>query len=191
MKKLENWKTVSRTSICKYGRFLSIEQHAVEISKDKIIPDWMWVETPHFINVLARTNTGKWLIFRQTKYAVGVLLGGITLATVGGYLEQNEDPLTAAKRELLEETGYESNHWVHLQTAVADANRGSGIGHLFLALDAVKSAQFAESDDLEECELLEFTTEELENALFNQQFKVFSWASTVSMSLLYCMKMEK
>ena len=45
----------------------------------------------------------------------------------GGKMELVE-PLAAAKRELLEETGYESDDWVSLGSYRVDPNRGWGAG---------------------------------------------------------------
>ena len=56
------------------------------------------------MNVAAVTEARAFLVFRQVKYAVD----GTSLAPVGGYLDDGEEPLAAARRELLEETGYEA-----------------------------------------------------------------------------------
>jgi ADP-ribose pyrophosphatase len=94
--------------------------------------------------VVAVTESGEFLCFHQVKYAVE----GETLATVGGYLEPGETPLAAAKRELLEETGYEASKWIELGRYRVDANRGAGTAHFFLALQAHHVAD-RNADDLE------------------------------------------
>ena len=75
------------------------------------------------------------------------------MAPVGGMLEPNELPLEAAKRELLEETGYEALEWVNLGSHILHPNRGIATMHLFLALNA-KQASEPTCDDLEDQELL-------------------------------------
>ena len=87
------------------GKFLVVENHEVQTPAGHIIPNWSWVITPDYINVIAVTEDKKFLLFRQTKYAFD---GQLSLAPVGGYLEPNEEPLAAAKRELREEMGYEA-----------------------------------------------------------------------------------
>jgi ADP-ribose pyrophosphatase len=102
---------------------------------------------------------------------------------VGGYLEPGEDPLAAAKRELLEEMGYEAPDWTLLGRYVVDGNRGAGNACFYLARGARKVAE-ANADDLEEQELLMLTRGEVEAALLAGEFKVMSWAAVMAMALL-------
>jgi ADP-ribose pyrophosphatase len=81
---------------------------------------------PDYVNVVAVTDACLFIMFRQTKYSVA----GIALAPVAGYLEPGESPLSAARRELLEETGHETNDWTTLGSFAVDGNRGCGTGHL-------------------------------------------------------------
>jgi ADP-ribose pyrophosphatase len=111
-------------------------------------------------------------------------VGGLTLAPIGGHLEKGEDPLTAAKRELLEETGYEADIWKYLGNFRTMANRGGGMGYSFLAHDAHK-VTIPNSDDLEEQELSLLDFDEVEQALSQGDFKVFSLATTVALALLH------
>lgn len=142
-------KTLSRELILDMSPFLKVEKHQVGLPDGKIIEDWAWLITPDFANVVVITTEGKFLIFRQAKYSVQ----GSTLAPVGGYIEKGEEPLAAAKRELMEETGYEAPHWENLGQFAVDANRGNGVAYFFLARDAVKVAE-PDADDLEEQEML-------------------------------------
>jgi ADP-ribose pyrophosphatase len=135
--------------------------------------------TRGYVNVVAMTREGGFLVLRQTKYAVE----GTTLAAIGGYLEHGEDSLATARRELLEETGHEADRWISLGSYTVDGNRGSGVGHLYLALDAHHVAEPA-SDDLEEQELLVLTRAEVEDALLRGEFKVMSWATVVALALV-------
>ncbi len=180
MKKLRNWKTLEKKTILDHNKFLRVENHVVELPDGRIIPDWAWVKIPNAAIVLAVTEDNQFLCFRQTKYAVE----GTTLATVGGMIEDNEDPLDAAKRELLEETGYASNNWVSFGKYILDPNRGVAEMHLFLALDAKPVAEPI-FDDLEDQELIFLGRNEIESALRAGEFKILAWAAVVSMALSY------
>src|SRR5512139_728419 len=104
---MQSWKTLSRRVILEHSKYLVVEEHAVELPDGRVIEDWPWLITPDFVNVVAVTEGGQFLCFRQTKYGIE----GDSLAPVGGYLEPGEDPLVAAQRELLEETGYQAAEW--------------------------------------------------------------------------------
>jgi ADP-ribose pyrophosphatase len=177
---LRPWKTLSRRVVCRFNRFLTLESHAVELPDGRRIDDWPWLITPDYANVLARTVDGRFLCFRQPKYAVP----GASLAPVGGFLERGEDPLAAAQRELLEETGYSAPAWHALGSTVVDANRGVGTAHFFLALDAQPKCD-RRADDLEQQELLLLTRAEIEAALDRGDFKVLAWAAVVAVGLRY------
>ncbi len=175
---MQPWKTRSRRTVLQHSRYLAVESHTIELPDGRVIEDWPWLVMPDFVNVVAVTEQGLFLVFRQTKYAVE----GTSLAPVGGYLEPGEDPLAAAQRELLEETGYEAREWTALGQYVVDGNRGAGMAHLYLARGARRVADI-HADDLEEQELLTLTRAGIEAALVAGEFKVLSWAAVMAFAL--------
>jgi ADP-ribose pyrophosphatase len=176
---MQNWKTLARRTVLDNSPFLKVEQHTVALPNGDVISDWPWVVTPDYVNVVAVTEEGQFLCFRQTKYAVT----GTSLAITGGYLEPGENPLAAAQRELQEETGYQAPHWTALGSYAVDGNRGAGNGHLFLAQGARWAAPIA-ADDLEEQELLLLDRRAITQALARNEFKVLAWATAVALALL-------
>lgn len=95
-----------------------------------------------------------------------------------------ETALRAAKRELLEETGYESDEWTHLMTVPAQATISDNYAYLF----AAKNCRRATGQSLDAMELLKclaVTPEELEGMIsrggFQQAVHILAW-------LLYCRK---
>lgn len=177
---MEKWKTRSRRVVFDQPPWLKVEYHEVELPDGKVIPDWTWIKTPDYINVVVETESGQFLCFRQRKYAVEEPM----LALVGGYIEAGEAPLAAAQRELREETGYGSGEWVNLGTYLVDPNRGVATGYLFLARHA-HQAYSIDSDDLEEQEMHLLSRRELEAALVSGEFKILAWAAAVSFALRY------
>lgn len=177
---MSDWITHKRTQVLDRGKFLQVEDHTVELPDGQIIEDWSWVILPDYANIVVQAISGDYLVFRQSKYAIE----GESLALPGGYLEPGEAPLAAARRELLEETGYEAAHWQKLGTFRVDANRGAGIAHLFLATQAQKVTE-RNADDLEDQEIVFLSRDALQTALFKGEFKVIAWAMGVALALLH------
>ncbi len=175
---MQPWKTIARRRILSHGKFLTVEDHSVELPDGTVIKNWPWVVSPDYVIVVAMTEGGEFLFFRQTKYAVS----GDTLAPVGGYIESSEDPLSAAKRELHEEMGYESSDWQSLGTYVTDGNHGAGTAHLFFARNARQTGT-PHSDDLEEQQLVRMSWEDAQRAVTNGEFKVLAWVAGVALAL--------
>ena len=175
---MKPWKTKTRRTILDQRPWLVVENHAVELPDGRLIQDWPWIITPDYVNVVAVTTDERFLCFRQVKYG----LEGTTLGIVGGFVEEGEEPIRAARRELLEETGYESTDWVSLGSYRVDPNRGVAMGHLYLARQA-RYVTPRNADDLEEQELLLLSRSEMEMALARGEFKVLAWAASVAFAL--------
>lgn len=176
---MQPWKTIARTTVLERGKYLTVEDHTIALPDGRTIEQWPWLATPDFVNIAVVTADQKFLCFRQTKYAVP----GVSLAVPGGYLEPGEDPLQAAQRELLEETGYAADDWTALGSYAVDGNRGAGVAHLFLAQNARPVADI-HADDLEEQELLLLSAAQVRSALKAGEFKCLPWAAAISLALL-------
>jgi 8-oxo-dGTP pyrophosphatase MutT (NUDIX family) len=161
-----------------HSPYLKVEVHEVELPDGRVIPDWSWVVTPDFVTVVAVTTDGDFICFRQTKYSVE----GVSLAPPGGYVDAGEAPPAAAKRELLEETGYSSDRWTHLGSYPVDGNRGAGVAHIFIAEDAHRTA-VPDADDLEAQELLLISRDAVLEALDSGEFKALPWAAAMALAL--------
>ncbi|MBV7339403.1 NUDIX hydrolase [Chloroflexi bacterium TSY] len=179
---MRSWKTHSRKVVFQPndGRWLTVEDHSIELPDGQLIEGWLWLRAPDYVIVAAFTETGQLLCFRQTKYAVD----GVTLAPPGGYIETGEDPLLAAQRELLEETGYQAPEWNSLGSFVVDGNRGFCTAHLYLARGA-RWVQPIDADDLEEQELLLLDRKSVQSALDKGKFRAIAWTTAIALALLH------
>jgi ADP-ribose pyrophosphatase len=180
---MQQWKTLKKELVLDHSKFLKIEQHTIELQDGKIIRNWPWVVSPDFVLVLPVTTLNTLLLFHQTKYAVD----GTSLAPIGGHLEPGENALDAAKRELREEMGCEASEWIPLGSYPNNGNHGGGKGYLFLAMNA-HNVGSPIIDDLEEMELVELTTEDVEHKLMQGEVKVMSWVAMIAMGLLHLKK---
>ncbi|MGC9520548.1 MAG: NUDIX hydrolase [Anaerolineae bacterium] len=175
---MDDWETLARRVVLDTGPYLKVELHRVRLPDGQVIEDWPWVITPDFVIVVAVTEDGRFLCFRQTKYSID----GVSLAPVGGYIDDGEPPLVAAKRELLEETGCQAERWTSLGSFPVDGNRGAGTAHLFLATGVVRVAE-PNADDLEDQELHFLTRQEAIRAVEVGEFKVLPWIAAMALAL--------
>lgn len=85
--------------------------------------------------IIPITENGKIIIAKQEQPGKKPFIG-----LVGGRLNENEDPLEAAKRELLEETGYEATEW-SLLDAVQTVSKIEWAWYTFIAKGCHKVAE--------------------------------------------------
>ena len=117
----------------------------MELPGGRVLDDFYRIVTPDFAMVVPITPAGELLMVRGYKHGPRK----VCLSAPGGMIEPGESPLTAARRELLEETGYEAAEWLSLGAFVVDSNRQGGIAHLFMARDLTQIAP-RKRDDAEE-----------------------------------------
>lgn len=87
--------------------WLTVRKDKVKTGRDVIIDDFYVLEYPTWINVIAITADGRFIIEEQYRHGIAKTV----FELCAGTCEKNETPLEAAKRELREETGYGDGDW--------------------------------------------------------------------------------
>ena len=105
------------------------------------------LSTPDWVNVVAVTPEKKLVMVTQYRHGSGE----ISLEIPGGAVDQGEEPLQAARRELREETGYETSQWIQLGQLRPNPAILSNTCFIFLAQDA-RPATGLKLDEAEELE---------------------------------------
>ena len=98
---------------------------------------------PGSVVILPQLPDGNVLLVRQYRHAVRRSLWELTAGT----LDPGENPLSAAKRELLEETGYLAKSWTHLFDFYPSPGLLSERMHLFEARGLERQKARPEADE--------------------------------------------
>jgi ADP-ribose pyrophosphatase len=136
-----------------FGNRVLVSKQNIRLPSGTEINDYLRIRTPPFVTILALTEQGEVICERQYKHGVGRTI----LTLVSGGIDDNEEPEKAARRELLEETGYISDNWRLLAETVTHANAGGSRFYSFIVKNCRKVAE-PNSGDLEtiQVELLSF-----------------------------------
>ena len=94
------------------GNFLKVRKDHARMP-DGSISSREYITHPGAVAILALLDNGKLIMERQFRYAPRREF----IEIPAGKIDQGEDILLTAKRELLEETGYVATEWIHLTTA--------------------------------------------------------------------------
>ena len=94
------------------------------------------IESPSWVNIIALTRNREVVLIRQYRHGSE----SVVLEIPGGMIDGSESPESAARRELLEETGYSSESWQELGTSLPNpAIQNNSVYH-YLALNCERTA---------------------------------------------------
>ncbi|MEQ9618534.1 MAG: NUDIX hydrolase [Deltaproteobacteria bacterium] len=92
------------------------------------------IDAPDWVNVVAVTPGEEIVLIRQYRHGIR----SETIEIPGGIVDPGESPVEAAKRELIEETGYTSDEWIKIGEVVPNPAIQNNTCHTFLALSSRK-----------------------------------------------------
>ena len=137
MSSIESWKTINSRLVFD-NPWCRVRQDEVELPNGAIIDDYFVNVRPDIVLVLAVTQNREIVFVRQYRHGVGQIL----LELPGGSLDsQTENSLTAAARELEEETGYVAEQMVQLATLYDNPVKDTNKIYLILAEPAHPSGR--------------------------------------------------
>jgi ADP-ribose pyrophosphatase len=161
---LAGWETLSEKTLCEVPR-LRVVRESVRLQNGNVVDDYYQIIMGSAAAVAACRDDGRFVMLRMYKH--GPRRAGIGFP--GGGVEEEEEPDVAAKRELLEETGYVAREWRALGGYTVHSNQGCGFVNFFVAFGAMQ-VQRPVAEDLEPHEFVYLTREEIISAMRSGQF---------------------
>ena len=124
------------------GKVISLRIDKIQLSSGDVFEREV-IEHPGAVAMLPFLDDGRLLLIKQYRHPVGEVLFEIPAGT----LHKNEDPKDCARRELIEETGYEAGKLEELISCFLAPGYSSEKIHLFHASDL---RRVGESPDIDE-----------------------------------------
>jgi ADP-ribose pyrophosphatase len=132
---VKRWKRTSRRELVK-DRWISLYADTCELPGGHVVAPFYVLEEKDWVHILAVAADGQILLTRLYRYPADWL--GWELPCGG--IDSGEDPLTAAKRELKEETGYVAAQWRQIGGPLyPNPARQTNRVYTFLATDLTKA----------------------------------------------------
>ena len=151
----QRWKRLGAREVARTRIFSveSVDFHHPHRAKPQ---DFFVINAPDWVNVIALTPDGRLVLVRQFRYG----LNDFSVEIPGGVIDQGEDPVAAAVRELQEETGYIGRSARLLGTVHPNPAIQSNRCHLVLVEDARPQGKLDWDPD-EEFEIMSLPVDEV------------------------------
>lgn len=146
--------------------WLTARRDTVLLPDGRINPEYYILEYPAWVNVIALTAEGEYIMVQQYRHG----LEGVFVELVAGVVEQDEHPLAAAKRELLEETGYSGGEWELLTVISQNPASTNNLTYCYIARNVVKTATQC-LDVTEDVEVKHLSEQEIKKMLLADEMK--------------------
>lgn len=173
-------KMISKNYIYK-GNIVNLREDKAELP-DQSITDRIVVEHPGGVGIALEDEDGKFFFVSQWRYAQSE----VTLEYPAGKRETGEDDLNTAKREIVEEVGYEGKDWKYLGLMYPTPAYDSETIGMYYAKKGAYKGQHLDVD--ENINVSKYTLNEITEMILNGEIHD---AKTIGMTFLVKEMKEK
>jgi ADP-ribose pyrophosphatase len=173
-----DWKVLTEEALFDAPPFLHISAQSIELPNGRVVDAYYQVRMPDVATVFAETADGRVVVMRSYRHGAR----RVCLGFPGGHLVPGEDPLVAAQRELVEETGYASDHWEALGSFFTNANHRCQTVNFFRA-NGCRTVAAPDSGDLEDTEIVLLDRDGLLEAARRGDFPFVGQITLLSLAL--------
>lgn len=164
---MKKWQRNYSQILCDHP-FMTVRADSITLPNGVHIPDYTIWQHSDIVQAIPITKEGKYVLVKQYKHGIE----DIVVEFPGGFMNKGESKIDALKRELAEETSYICNSTpLKLTSITHHPTKETGLVHLYLCKGVIKyEDEQHQTDDTEFIEVVELSTEELENYLFNSPY---------------------
>ncbi|MBR5178902.1 MAG: NUDIX hydrolase [Lachnospiraceae bacterium] len=178
------WEEIEREHIVQ-DEWIDFRKSTFRHPDGKVFSPYYTYSRRDYTVIVASDEDGKYLCVRQFRQGIMEVTtefpaGGIERKDGKEYgsRDASEAALDCAKRELREETGYESTDWIHLITIPSNATIADNYAYVFMARNCKKAGE-QQLDETEYLNVERYTADEIENLIhtgkFEQSVHVMAW----------------
>jgi len=171
------WKVLSEEVVYDHPPYIRVEKQTVLLPDGRRVEDYHKLVIPSSCVICALTCAEELIVLRGYKHGIG----RVELSLPGGFIEPNEDPLSAAKRELIEETGHSAEEWQSLGDFITNGNYGSGRAYIFIARKA-RRVRRPSSGDLETTEVEAVKLDKMQQSIRDGEISSLSSVAAIGLA---------
>lgn len=160
---MEKWKTIDSKYIIQRP-WATLRVDKLEMPNGNIKEEYYVLEYPTWVNMVALTEDNQVIFVKQYRHGAGRIM----VELPAGVVEDNEDPEIAARRELLEETGYAFDDISYVCELFANPATSGNITYTYL-LTGGRKVQEQDLDPSEDIEVVLMDLEEAKQFLFENK----------------------
>lgn len=169
----KKWRLLNSTYLSRRP-WMTARRDEVQLPSGVIHPEYYVLEYPTWVNIIAITRDGRYVMVEQYRHG----LGEVFFEICAGVVEDGEDPLDGAKRELAEETGYTGGRWELNTVICANPSSQNNYSYCYIAHD-VELTEGQHLDKTEDITVHLFTREEVLEMLKKDRIKQALMAATL------------
>ncbi|WP_299824087.1 NUDIX hydrolase [uncultured Pontibacter sp.] len=179
----KHWK-VLKSELVFDEKWYKLRRDEVELPNGKVMDDYYVSVRPNVVLTFPVTKDNEVIFVRQYKHAAA----GVFIELPGGVVDDHEKhPEAAAKRELLEETGYTSDDVELVAEVIDNPTKDTNKIFFYLARNAYKIAE-QDLDESENIEVLKVPLADIESLVLSGKICV---SGSVALCLLALRKLGK
>ena len=178
------WEEISTEHIVQ-DQWIDFRKSAYRYPDGRVFEPFYSYSRRDYVVIVASDTDGNYICVRQFRQGIKEVTtefpaGGIERddGREYGTTKASEETLEAAKRELMEETGYASDEWEHLLTIPSNATIADNYATVYRAKNCRPSGK-QNLDETEVLQIYKYTEDEIESMIsegeFQQAVHVMAW----------------